>query len=156
MKTMLCLILHFLSLMNLTIDKDEFYSTLSGQDIQDINKLIVELEQQEPSTINNAYRGALLTKKAAFEVNAVKKINTFKTGVQLLETEIENFPNQTEYRFLRLSIQEHCPDILNYNKNIAEDVQVITNNFSKQSEKLKKIISNYAKKSSTLKSALIK
>ena len=70
--------------MNLTIDKDEFYSTLSGQDIQDINKLIVELEQQEPSTINNAYRGALLTKKAAFEVNAVKKINTFKTGLGIL------------------------------------------------------------------------
>ena len=115
--------------MNATVDSDTFYTALSGQSIEKINELISELEGQKASSVNNAYKGALLAKKANFETKASAKIKTFKSGAQLLETEIEKFPKQIEYRFIRLSIQEHCPKILKYNGNINEDAKLIVNGF---------------------------
>lgn len=156
MKTVAFLIVAFFTLGDLTIEKDEFYDILSGESVQNINKLITDLEQQKSTSINDAYKGALISKKANFEKSAAKKIKTFKIGVELLETEIKKNPKQTEYRFLRLCIQENCPKILKYNKNITEDVQLITSNFKNQSKQLKTIIANYAKSSKALDISLLK
>ena len=98
----------------------------------------------------------MLTKKASFEKAVQSKIKSFKAGATLLETEISKFPKQTEYRFLRLCIQENCPKILGYNKNIQEDVLLISTNYSQQSNLLKKIIYDYAKNSNALDHTLLK
>ncbi|PJA06192.1 MAG: hypothetical protein COX70_10050 [Flavobacteriales bacterium CG_4_10_14_0_2_um_filter_32_8] len=156
MKTILFILFSSLPFINFSVDTEEYYAVFSGKSIQNIDQLITELEQQEHTTTNNAYKGALLAKKADFEDDVSKKIKTFKIGVQLLEIEIKKFPKETEYRFLRLCIQENCPKILNYDKNIKEDVQLITNNFSKQPKSLKTIIANYAKTSKQLDATLLK
>ena len=156
MKTILFILFSSLPFMNLSVDIDNYYTVFSGKSIQNINQLITELEQQEHTTINKAYKGALLAKKADFEDSVTKKIKTFKIGVQLLEIEIKKFPKETEFRFLRLCIQENCPKILKYNKNLDEDAKIITNNFSKLTNKLKIIIANYAKTSKVLDENLLK
>lgn len=156
MKTILFILFSSLPFINFSVDTEEYYAVFSGKSIQNINQLITELEQQEHTTTNNAYKGALLAKKADFEDDVSKKIKTFKIGVQLLEIEIKKFPKETEFRFLRLCIQENCPKILKYNKNITEDAKLVTNNFSKLSSKLKVIITNYAKTSKALDVNLLK
>ena len=156
MKASLLIILFFFNLSFLSIDKEKIYNALAGDSYLRIDQLIIELEAEKPSSINKVYKGALLAKRAYFEKNAVKKINKFKEGVQLLESEIGKFPNEIEYRFLRLCIQESCPKILNYNNNITEDSGLIIQNFSKQSSKLKSIITNYSKNSNSLDNSLLK
>ena len=156
MKTILFILFSSLPFINFSVDTEEYYAVFSGKSIQDIDQLITELEQQEHTTTNNAHKGALLAKKADFEDDVSKKIKTFKIGVQLLEIEIKKFPKETEFRFLRLCIQENCPKILKYNKNITEDAILITNNFSKLTNKLKIIVTNYAKTSKALDVTLLK
>lgn len=156
MKTATFLMITLFTLVNFTVEKDELYDTLSGESVQSINILITDLEQQKSTSINNAYKGALISKKANFEKSAAKKIKTFKIGVELLETEIKKNPKQIEFRFLRLCIQENCPKILKYNKNITEDAKLIASNFKTQSKQLKTIISNYAKSSKALDISLLK
>jgi hypothetical protein len=156
MKTSLFLIILLSSLSFFSLDKENIYNVLSGSSYQDIDNLIIKIENQESSSINKAYRGSLLAKRASFEKNATKKIAKFKAGVQLLESEISDFPKETEHRFLRLCIQENCPKILKYNKNITEDVELIISNFSKQPTKLKTIITNYSKTSKSLDYTLLK
>ena len=156
MKTIICFLFTVFIGFGSFINIEAYYNVFSGNSIQNIDKLITKLELQEPTSINNAYKGALLAKKANFENNVSIKIKTFKTGIKLLECEIQKFPKETEYRFLRLCIQENCPKILKYNKNIKEDAQLITVNFAKQPSNLKTIIATYAKTSKTLDENLLK
>ncbi len=156
MKTTSLLILFLFSLANPSIEKEKIYNALSGNSSQNISGLIVKLEKTEPSSINKAYIGSLTARNASFEKGVQKKIKLFKAGVQILETEIKLFPKHTEYRFLRLCIQEHCPSILKYNENIKEDAQLITSNYSQQSKELRAIIFDYAKTSAAINSSHLK
>ena len=156
MKTSLIFILALINLSFFAIDKKDIYKALSGNSFQEIDNLIVKLEAQESNSLNRIYKGSLIAKSAEFEKSTAKKISKFKIGVQLLESEIAAFPKETEYRFLRLCIQEHCPKILKYNKNITEDVSLIITNYSKQPTKLKSIIRDYAKTSKSLDYTLLK
>ena len=142
--------------LGFTVDRSTFYKTLSSGDFTQIKSYILQLEKEKKTSTNNAYWGTLTAKKANFEKGASAKIKTFKAGVKKLEQEITNHPENTEYRFLRLSIQEHCPKILKYNKNITEDALVISNNYTKQNSSLKKIIYKYAQQSKGLDSKLLK
>jgi hypothetical protein len=142
--------------LGFTVDRNEFYKILSGKTLPPIDNYILKLEKQKKTSKNNAYWGALTAKKANFEKGAPSKIKTFKAGINSLEQEISNYPNNVEYRFLRLSIQEHCPKILRYNKNIKEDALIISTNFSNQTSILKKIIKNYAQESNGLDAKLLK
>ena len=156
MKTTCFLILLVSSIIGSPIDRKMVYTSLSDNSSQSINEILVEIEKTESSSLNRAYKGALLARKAEFEKNIKQKIRSFKAGVQLLEKEINLNPKHTEYRFLRLCIQEHCPPILKYNKNIKEDVQLITNSYSGQSKNLKSIIFEYSKKSKAIDQTLLK
>ena len=156
MKTAFLLFFCFFNVSSFYLDKNDLYSALSGDSSQKIDQIIVGLNQEQSTSINKCYKGALLAKRADFETTAVKKINKFKAGVKLLEVEIEKFPNEVEYRFLRLCIQENCPKVLKYNKNISEDVKLIERSFSKQSKKLRTIIFEYAKSSNALNHILLK
>jgi len=156
MKPIFFFIILFLSLTSFQVEKDAFYNAFSNKSVVNIDNMLLQLEKEKETPLNIAYKGALLAKKAEFEKSAVKKIQPFKEGVQLLETQIKKFPEEVEYRFLRLCVQENCPDILKYKKNINEDIQLIVNNFSNQSKQLKMIIANYAKNSKSLDSTLLK
>jgi hypothetical protein len=95
-------------------------------------------------------------RKAGFVKGVGGKLKTFKKGVQLLDDEIKVNPANTEFRFLRLTIQEHAPGILMYNSALDEDKQAIVSGYSKLNADLKDVISDYAKDSRVLKGSDLK
>jgi len=75
----------------------------------------------------------------------------FKKGHELLENAIKEDPNNTEFRFLRLMIQENAPGFLGYNDSEEGDSEYIRNAYKSLPENLQKAISDYNKTSKVLK-----
>ncbi len=133
--------------LNYTQAQGDFYTVLKKNNLQEIEKKINQLATNKESSVNNAYLGTLLMKKSDFLKDLKTKIATFKKGHQLLEKEISENQSNTEYRFLRLAIQENAPKILKYNTNIEDDALFITKNHYKLNKGLKIIILEYSKQS---------
>ena len=142
----------FLSAFNVSeISKSEFYKVFSAKSEAAIDAMIDKLEQEKPSSLLSAYKGALYMKKADFVKGVNEKVRTFKKGAKLLEDEIVKKPSSTEYRFLRLTVQEHAPKILKYNKDLNADKKAIETGYKDLNPELKKIIKEYTASSKVLK-----
>ena len=126
------------------------YGALKGKSLESIETVLIDLDLKRAISTNNAYRGTLLMKKSGFMETLGKKVALFKEGHQLLENEIQKDPGNSEYRFLRLAIQEHAPKILGYNKDIEKDKRVIIANFKSFDPSLQKYILEYANNSDNL------
>ncbi|MCF0042618.1 hypothetical protein [Dyadobacter fanqingshengii] len=156
------LIIIFFCLISLTAfrfiqsDKKAFYKALSSGEDAAIDEQLADLSKGKQSSRINAYIGALTMKKAGLVKGVKGKVKTFKKGAQLLEDEIKSNPANTEYRFLRLAIQEHAPGILKYNKQLDEDKEAVIAGFNKVDSDMKSVIANYAKDSKVLSSADLK
>lgn len=86
------------------------------QEIQFINKY------QSSKVISvQAYVVSLQMKQAKHKFFPWKKLEVFNTGKKKLEALIQEHPENTDLRYVRLLIQENIPSILNYKSNIAED-----------------------------------
>ena len=127
------------------------YDALKNESLEKIDKALTSIVVDGENSLNNAYKGALLMKKAGFQGSPSKKVKVFKQGHQLLEAEIKIYPNNTEYRFLRLAVQVNAPKILKYNKNIEEDRTEIIANYEHLNRELKAHIQEFALKSVILK-----
>lgn len=138
------------------VDQYAYYKVLESEDLKTIESKIIELEKINSTTLISAYRGALIAKKASFLKVMKEKLDTFKEGTALLEAAITAYPNETEYRFLRFSIQENCPKILKYNSSLEDDKNMIIKNYSKLTSKLRQIIKDYASKSKLLSPSELK
>jgi hypothetical protein len=138
------------------IDKAVYYKALASGEEQSIDRVLAKLEEQKASPKVNAYKGALTMKKAGFVKVLGGKVKTFKQGAHLLEEQIKNNPQNTEFRFLRLAVQEHAPGILKYNKELQEDKQAVVSGFDKLDAELKGVITDYARDSKVLKEADLK
>jgi len=138
------------------VDKGTFYEALSSGEEDSIDKMLSKLESEKSTPKVNAYKGALTMKKAGFVKGVGGKVKTFKKGAHLLEDEIKSNPGNTEFRFLRLTIQEHAPGILKYNKEIDADKQAVVSGYAKLDADLKHVIAGYAKDSKVLKESDLK
>jgi hypothetical protein len=97
------------------------------------------------------HKGALLMKKAGFQKTPKDKLTFFKEGRILLENEISLDPKNSEYRFLRLIIQENAPKIVKYNTDILGDSDLVKNNYLSLHSEVKSAIITYSKSSTILK-----
>lgn len=138
------------------IDKGVFYKALSSGQEDSIDRALARLQTEKSSPKVNAYKGALTMKKAGFVKGVGGKVKTFKKGAELLEDEIKSNPDNTEFRFLRLTVQEHAPGILKYNKEIDADKQAVVSGYDKLDADLKTVIADYAKDSKVLKGSDLK
>lgn len=116
-----------------------------------INKVLNDLSDDNTFEAK-AYKGALLMKKASLLKRPKYKLETFKSGHDLLESAIENQPGNPEFRFLRLMIQENAPKFLTYHDDIKTDADYIVKNFQQLSPEVKKEVEGYSKTSKTLTS----
>jgi hypothetical protein len=133
-----------------TADIKEFYRVFSSDDLMKVNTGIKNLESGKHVMQFNAYKGAMQMKKAVLEKTPEAKLSAFKTGYRLLETEISKSPQNAEFRFLRLAIQEHAPEILKYNKNLQEDRKIIKDGYRKLDSVIQVYIQKYSLKSKVL------
>ena len=69
----------------------------------------------------------------------------------MLEAAIRQNPDNPEFRFLRLIVQEHAPGILGYKNDLQKDSEIIQKSFKTLPEDLQQIMRNYSKKSRFLK-----
>jgi hypothetical protein len=130
-------------------EKAAFYNVMSGNDVASIDDEITVV--QNSSTKNKpGYYGALLMKKAGLISGASKKLKLFKQGRIELETALLNEPENTEYHFLRLAIEEHAPKIVKYHNDIEADKAIIKKNFKELSPAVQHAILDYCKKSNIL------
>ncbi len=140
-----------LAFVNISFDRKEYYEVLSGSSLEAIDSLLVKLDNEASSSQIIAYKGTLFMKKSSFLKSPGKKMELFKKGMQLLESEINKSPENVEYRFLRLSVQENVPPFLKYQKDIKKDKEMIIREYKKLDDELKRIIIEYSKESKILK-----
>ncbi|MES2732806.1 MAG: hypothetical protein V4714_13715 [Bacteroidota bacterium] len=133
-------------------DKSAFYKALASDDIDQITAQI-DLLEKHASPEKTAYEGALLMRKAGLVKNVSNKLSLFKSGRLKLEKAISEDTTNTEFRFLRLLIQENAPAILHYRSDLKTDSQHIKASFKSLPTVVQRVISAYSKKSKVLHSA---
>ncbi|MEO7313045.1 MAG: hypothetical protein ABIX01_21845 [Chitinophagaceae bacterium] len=131
-------------------NRSAFYSVLATGTASDIETQL-NVVNGSAITEKEAYTGTLLMKKAELVAKAKDKLKFFKSGRSKLEASILKDIENTEYRFLRLIIQEHAPKVVKYRGEVAEDSQLIRSNFKSLSPSLQEVIIDYSKKSKVLK-----
>ncbi len=134
----------FNGLFSNPISRKEYYPVFKGNSVSQMELLVNQLEKKDSQ---KAYLGALKMKLANLQKEPRTKLKTFKEGRELLEGEIKKQPNNMEWHFLRLIVQEHAPKIVKYNQNLLQDATFITSNFSSVPLDLQKVISDYASNS---------
>lgn len=132
-----------------SVQPKEVYAALAGDSEEMIGQLITDIGETDEKKLV-AYKGVLLMKHAGQQKSPAEKLSMFKQGKELLEGEISNDPENTEYRFFRLLIQENAPKILNYNDKLTVDKEQIVTDFSDLSKDLKSAILAYSKNSTVL------
>jgi hypothetical protein len=132
------------------INRITFYRAMQGNDKALVNIELEELKSA-PDALRSAFMGAMLMKRAAFFGSAVSRIHYFRDGHKMLESAIKQNPENVEFRFLRLMIEEHVPPQLGYNKDIEKDCEIIRTNYKSLPEEVQRTIEDYNKKSKFLK-----
>jgi hypothetical protein len=130
-------------------EKSAFYEVMDSGDVTALNN---QIEIVKASSLNNkeGYEGALLMRKAGKVRGPKKKLGFFKEGRIKLETAILADTDNTEFRFLRLAIEENAPKIVKYRNDIEKDKLIIQKNFKTLPQSVQHAIINYCKKSKVL------
>ena len=136
-------------------DRKAYYNVLKSGTVDAIDAEIAKVQSSNMSG-KEAFEGTLLMKKADLMNKPKDKLDLFKKGRIKLETAISNDNTNTEYRFMRLIIQEHAPKQAKYKNELAADADFVTKNFKSLSQELQDIIIDYSKQSKTLKTASLK
>jgi hypothetical protein len=135
---------------NKSFDRAAFYNAVKNTKAEEIEAQI-NLVKGSSIPEKEAYMGTLLMKRSGLLTKAKDKLSMFKTGRSMLESSISKDKENTEYRFLRLIIQEHAPKIVRYRNELDEDCKQVQTNFNKLTPFLQQIIIDYCRYSKVLK-----
>lgn len=130
-------------------DKRSFFNAMASHRQAMIDGQLVSLKKLS-GVDKEAFEGAMLMRKSALMPIPAKRLAMFKKGYQQLETALKKNPDNPEYRFLRLMIQENAPKFLGYNKDINQDSKFIKENYKSLSNVTKESIAEYSKQSKSL------
>lgn len=129
--------------------RQAFYAALASNSTAAWNKQLENVKNLKGND-RAAFEGALLMRKSGSLKIPAQKLSLFKKGHKLLEDAISREPHNTEFRFLRLMIQENAPKVVGYNKNLAEDVKIVKSGYNALPGTVQKAISAYTKSSKIL------
>jgi hypothetical protein len=128
-----------------------FYAVIAGNSVEQIDNLLDEIEISGDAWKDaNIYKGALYARKAGLVKTPAERLELFKKGRLLIEQEISRDPNNAEFRFIRLIIQEHAPKAVRYQNNITEDAELVISKFDLLSNELKTEVIKYSRTSQFL------
>ena len=132
-----------------SFDRQHFYEVMSSGKLKGVNE---ELDLISTSSVSEkeAYEGALLIRKAGLVVLPSEKLKLFKKGRIKLETAIMNDNKNAEYRFLRMSIEEHAPKVVKYNADIETDKEIVKKSFKNLAPAVQHAIIEYSKNSKVI------
>jgi hypothetical protein len=132
------------------LDRAAYYKAMESESKTLVDAQISELNSA-PADVKNAFLGAMIMRRAGIGGNPASKLKLFKRGRALLEGAIAKDPDNAEFRFLRLLIQENAPGVLGYKNDIQKDSEFIRKSYHSLPEDLQKTIADYNKKSKVLK-----
>jgi hypothetical protein len=115
------------SVQDLNRVREEYTAAAESRSVAEKN--IAYLEGFKSDPLASGYRGAYSMIMAKHVFNPISKLKWFNSGKHILEEAITAAPNDTELRYLRLSVQINAPGILNYSDNIKADSQHLITNF---------------------------
>jgi len=130
-------------------DKANFYAVMKSGGKEAIDNEMENLEDA-PQRDKNGYEGALMIRKAEIIKGAKQRLKVFKEGRIKLETAIAADNDNTEFRFLRLVIEEHAPKIVKYHTDIEKDKAIIIKNFKNLAPAVQHAILDYCSNSKVL------
>jgi hypothetical protein len=130
-------------------DLAAYYNILKTGGLDAVDKELSGIEDLR-SPGKEAYRGALLMKKAGLLKKPKEKLGAFKKGRTELETVIHSDSSNAEYRFLRLIIQEHAPKVTNYRDQLKEDSRFVSLHYKELPTALQRVIKDYSTTSTVL------
>ena len=130
-------------------EKAEFYEVMKSGTAETIADEL-QAVKAAPEKEREGYQGALLMKKAGLLKKAKERLAFFKQGRIKLETALLADPENTEFHFLRLAIEEHAPKIVKYHSDIEKDKTIVIRNFKSQSPAVRHAILDYCENSKVL------
>jgi hypothetical protein len=130
-------------------EKAEFYEVMKSGTLETITNELESIKSA-PEKEREGYEGALLMKKAGLLKKAKDRLASFKQGRIKLETAMLAGPENTEFHFLRLAIEEHAPKIVKYHSDIEKDKAIVIKNFKSQSPAVRHAILDYCENSKVL------
>jgi len=130
-------------------EKAEFYEVMKSGTLETITNEL-DAVKSAPEKERDGYEGALLMKKAGLLKKAKDRLASFKQGRIKLETALLADPENTEFHFLRLAIEEHAPKIVKYHSDIEKDKAIVIKNFKSQSPAVRHAILDYCENSKVL------
>lgn len=133
-----------------SFDKEAYYTAMASGNLDKINAELTTL-QSTSIPEKEAYQGALLMRKAGLLGIPAEKLKFFKSGRIKLESSLLKDSANGEYRFLRLTIQEHAPKIVRYNLDLEKDSRYLRQIFKTLSPVVQQAIINYSKNSRILR-----
>ena len=131
-------------------DRAAFYAAIRSGKIDNINNALAAINASSAHE-KDAFEGTLLMCKAGLVKVPAEKLKLFKEGRIKLETVIAKDSTVTEYRFMRLIVQEHAPKIVKYNKQLNTDKLYIEKSFKNLSPAVQQAIMDYSKDSKILR-----
>jgi hypothetical protein len=134
-----------------SINRTAYYKAMQGEDKALVNAQLTALESATPAQAKDAFLGAMTMKKAGLGGSPTTKLSLFKQGHKMLEEAIKEDPDNAEYRFLRLMIQENAPGILGYKNDTEKDSEYIRKSYKSLPGDVQHAIADYNKKSKLLK-----
>lgn len=130
-------------------EKSAFYRIMDTGDLTAIDAQI-EIVRASSQKYKDGYEGALLMRKADKLGIPLQKLKYFKQGRIKFDTALRDDPDNTEYHFLRLAIQEHAPKIVKYHSDIEKDEAIIKKHFKNLPQSVQQAILDYCKNSKVL------
>src|SRR5450432_382207 len=137
-------------LLSTDLNRPAFYKAMESDNKSLVDAQISELNSA-PANVKDAFLGAMTMRRAGIGGNPASKLKLFKQGHKLLEAAIKQDPNNAEFRFLRLMIQENAPGILGYKDDEQKDSEFIRKSYKSLPGDLQHAIVDYNKKSKVLK-----
>jgi hypothetical protein len=132
------------------LDRSAFYKAMREDNKDLVNAQLTALKSV-PENQRDAFLGAMTMKKAGLGGGPATKLSLFKQGHKMLEEAIQKDPNNAEYRFLRLLIQENAPGYLGYKSDEEKDSEYVRKSFKTLPANVQSAIVDYNKKSKLLK-----
>jgi len=130
-------------------EKADFYRIMDKGDMKAVDDELALLKNTEVKG-KMGYNGALLMKEADLARRPKRKLDLFIAGRKLMETALLTDYENTEFHFLRLTVEEHAPKIVRYHSDIERDRSFIVAKFKDLSPVVQKAILDYCKESNVL------
>ena len=116
-----------LSIASIPVEKlrSSYFSAQSPQGKTTFYQLVQKADEND--ALQLAYKGVAIAMYAEMVDGPYDKLNTFNQGKNLLEKAISKAPQNAELRFLRFSVQDNVPWIVNYSDQLEEDAVFLVN-----------------------------